>query len=308
MIGLSRVSNFTQINSDPYIAATLEDLYDTVQNIDPWVGLLSEEALSGKIFGPTLQAMLIQQFDQLRNADRFYYTRDPLLIQLEINHITETTLADIIAKNTRIQSVNNVFFTNSQCSLPIADRSDLQVKECNEVLINYDDQGYIKIEGVANLDYQFKISSDPMGIFNSFFCTFNCGYLVEQQLPRGTHYVEVKNSKNREVCSVQIAVNTPSGKIIPTADLSIVDKAPNSLPLFPNPARNSVTIALQDWTGQKAMIYLTNSVGQVVQTYQKQRGQSDVNLDTSNFPVGLYQVAVELEDAVEVINEKLVVH
>ncbi len=308
MVGLPMISNFTQINSDPYVAATLEDLYGTVQNVDPWVGLLSEQALPGKVFGPTLQVMLTHQFDQLRNADRFYYSRDPLLLDREINNITSTTLADIIERNTLIRSAEDVFFTNKQCDLPITEGSALQVKECNEVLINYNNQGYIKIEGVANLDYQFEISSDPMGIINSFVCTFNCGHLVERQLPRGTHYVQVKNAKNREVCSVQIAVNSPSSKIIPTADLSIDYQAPNALTLFPNPARNSVTIALQDWTDQNAIIYLTNTMGQVVQTYQKQKGESDVLLKTSNYPTGLYQVAVALDGASEMINEKLIIH
>lgn len=308
MIGLYSISNFSQINKDPYVAATLEDLYGTVQNIDPWVGLLSEETLPGKTFGPSLQAMLTNQFDQLRKADRFYYTRDPLLSMEDIRHITNTTLADIIGNNTTIQSASNVFYTNHSCDLPITETNNVQVKECNEVLINYTDQGDLSIEGVANLDYQYQISSDPMGIVNSFVCSFSCGHFLERKLAIGTHYVVVKNSKNREVCSLTINVPPTFNKITPTADLSIANSAPNALTLFPNPARNSVTIALKDWTSQKAIIYLSNTVGQIVQTYQKQTGQSDFILDTSNYPIGLYQVAVHVDGASEMINDKLIVH
>ena len=107
--GLARVGDWSDITSDPTLAARLEVLYGTVDDIDPWVGLMSEDHAPGAGVGETLRAVLLDQFTRLRDADRFFYLNDPELASL-VPDIQSTTLSDIILRNTGILSLpSNVF-------------------------------------------------------------------------------------------------------------------------------------------------------------------------------------------------------
>jgi hypothetical protein len=49
--GLTTVTSFSQISSDPQVQQTLQSLYGTVDNIDLWVGILSEDHVPGASVG-----------------------------------------------------------------------------------------------------------------------------------------------------------------------------------------------------------------------------------------------------------------
>jgi len=107
--GLLPVTDFDQITSDPVLAAMLELLYGDVNSIDPWVGGLAEDHLPNGSVGQLFTTIIADQFQRLRDGDRFWYelTFDGLLL----DEITNTTLADIIRRNTRITRIqDNVFF------------------------------------------------------------------------------------------------------------------------------------------------------------------------------------------------------
>lgn len=74
--GLSRVSEFAEITSDPTLQTNLEELYGTVDNIDAWIGGLAEDHVSGGSVGPLIRAVLMDQFSRLRSADEFFHTHD----------------------------------------------------------------------------------------------------------------------------------------------------------------------------------------------------------------------------------------
>jgi hypothetical protein len=108
--GLSPYSFFQQINSDATVFSALISLYANLDNIDPWVGMLAEAPMNGAIFGPTVMAVMQQQFGALRDGDRFYYENDPVLTDQEKNWIKNKTLHDVIMKNTNIVLMqDNVF-------------------------------------------------------------------------------------------------------------------------------------------------------------------------------------------------------
>jgi hypothetical protein len=107
--GLPRVTSFSQISSDPTVQAELKQLYGNVNNIDLWVGALAEDHVRGSSTGPLIRAALIDQFEQLRDGDRFWYQRalDPDTERF----VENTSLADVIARNTEIDNLQgNVFF------------------------------------------------------------------------------------------------------------------------------------------------------------------------------------------------------
>lgn len=108
--GLPRYTFFQQINDNQQVYAKLIGLYGDVNNIDPWVGMMTEKAAPGSIFGPTLNRVLSVQFARLRDGDRFYYENDPVLSDEEKAWIKNTTLNHVIMKNTNMKLMqDNVF-------------------------------------------------------------------------------------------------------------------------------------------------------------------------------------------------------
>ncbi|MGF1580591.1 MAG: peroxidase family protein [Gemmataceae bacterium] len=109
-LGLERVTSFDQISSDLDVQAALEEAYGTVDNIDVWVGALAEDHAEGSSMGELNQTVIVDQFERLRDGDRYWYQNvfeGDMLDQLE-----NTTLADVIMRNTEITNLQaNVFYT-----------------------------------------------------------------------------------------------------------------------------------------------------------------------------------------------------
>src|SRR5436190_23621362 len=98
-LGLTPYTSIGQVTSDPTTAAALEQAYGSVDAIDLWTGGLAEDHVAGAIVGQTFQTIIAQQFENLRDGDRFWFENqgfDPRTL----NQIEHTTLADIIARNT----------------------------------------------------------------------------------------------------------------------------------------------------------------------------------------------------------------
>ena len=80
-----------------------------MNNIDAWVGILAEDHVRGGSLGATGTAILVNQFTRLRDGDRFWYQNT--LSGQELRRIENTTLADVIQRNTDIAGLqDNVFF------------------------------------------------------------------------------------------------------------------------------------------------------------------------------------------------------
>ncbi len=101
--------SFDQISNDPKTRASLRLAYKSIDDIDPWIGMLSENHLPGSSIGETLDIIFRQQFEALRDADRFWYERD--FSNRDIDQIERTTLAKIIERNSGVRHLQpNVFF------------------------------------------------------------------------------------------------------------------------------------------------------------------------------------------------------
>jgi peroxidase len=110
--GLERITSFDQITSDPALQAKLASTYGSVDNIDLWIGGLAEDHLPDSSMGETFTAILVDQFVRLRAGDRFWYQYS--LPNRLVQQIENTTLADIIRRNTDITKLQeNVFFLNA---------------------------------------------------------------------------------------------------------------------------------------------------------------------------------------------------
>ncbi len=108
--GLPRVASFSQITSNSQVAQKLQELYGSIDDIDPWVGMLAEDHLPHSSVGQTHMAILIDQFVRLRDGDRFWYQRNGFS-QQELAMMQSTHLSDILERNTEVTGLqNNMFF------------------------------------------------------------------------------------------------------------------------------------------------------------------------------------------------------
>lgn len=110
--GLDPVNSFDEISSNPEVVAALQATYDSVDDIDLWVGGLAEDHVSGASMGELFRTILADQFTRLRDGDRFWYQN--LFTGGQLEAIEQTSLSDIISRNTDITSLQeNVFFDAS---------------------------------------------------------------------------------------------------------------------------------------------------------------------------------------------------
>lgn len=131
-LGLAAVENFADITSDAEVAARLAELYGTVDNIDLWVGGLAEDHLAGSSMGETFSAIIIDQFERLRDGDRFWY--ENVFTGDALDEIAGTTLADVIERNTNLSGLQDtVFFA------PTVMRVDLAASGATDVTVRVAD-------------------------------------------------------------------------------------------------------------------------------------------------------------------------
>ena len=100
-LGLPPVASFADITSDVDIQNALAGVYGSVDDIDAWVGVLCEDHVAGATVGETVVASLTDQFERLRDGDRFWY-ENQLSPEL-VSFVNEQTLRRIIVRNTRIR-------------------------------------------------------------------------------------------------------------------------------------------------------------------------------------------------------------
>jgi len=101
-LGLARRTTFAQISSDAEVRARLASVYDSVDDVDVWVGGLAEDHVEGAMVGELFFIVLKDQFERLRDGDRVWYEETFSGAELEL--LRRTRLSDIIRRNTEIGS------------------------------------------------------------------------------------------------------------------------------------------------------------------------------------------------------------
>ncbi len=119
-LGERPVTSFAQITSNTQLQSELQQIYGNVSNVELFVGLMAENHLPGSSLGPTEQAILAEQFAALRDGDRYFYMNadSPALV----NQLNNTTLAQIIERNTTLTNLqSDVFLFHASISGTVTD-------------------------------------------------------------------------------------------------------------------------------------------------------------------------------------------
>ncbi|WP_395373334.1 peroxidase family protein [Marinicella sp. W31] len=116
--GLRPARNFSDVSSNPEIQNALASVYDSVDDVDLWVGGLAEDILEDALVGELIATVLRDQFEALRDGDRFWYER--ALDPQQLDEVRNIRLSDIIRRNTTIgnEISNDVFHVRQRPGNP----------------------------------------------------------------------------------------------------------------------------------------------------------------------------------------------
>ncbi|CAL1286456.1 unnamed protein product [Larinioides sclopetarius] len=107
---LPEVRNWTQINPplferNPELFGALDQLYgDRLDDVDLYIGGMLETELEGRP-GPLFRKIIRQQFERIRDADRFWFenTHNGIFSESEVSEIRSITLWDVLVNTTGIE-------------------------------------------------------------------------------------------------------------------------------------------------------------------------------------------------------------
>ncbi len=109
-MGFDRVTSFSDITSDAQVAAKLASVYDSVDDVDAWVGGLAEDAHGDGLLGETFTSVMVDQFHRLRSGDYLYSLGRADLSPAEKEKLWDTTLSDVILRNTDVDALQKDAF------------------------------------------------------------------------------------------------------------------------------------------------------------------------------------------------------
>jgi hypothetical protein len=107
-MGLPAVTSFAQITSNVQVQQELAAAYPGgVNTIDAFEGGLAENHVAGSDVGPLFQAIMVNQFERLRDGDRFFYLNETFTkSEMKIMQ-SGNTLAKVIEGNTNITNLQS---------------------------------------------------------------------------------------------------------------------------------------------------------------------------------------------------------
>ncbi|MEZ4957962.1 MAG: peroxidase family protein [Saprospiraceae bacterium] len=207
--GMGPVAAFADITSDLELQNNLETLYGSINTIDPWVGMLSEDHAPGSALGSTVQLILSHQFQDLRDGDRFYFENDPAFTPEEITEIKNTVLADIIRRNTDIIYLqDDVFYAKPHDD--IVDVEEISAKNDNNLKLYPNpakDQFNVSFTAPYTGEVQLEIINLNGQLLDAKYFTVQQGqqefnYQFNSNIPAGIYQVAIR--LNNEVLQKKI--------------------------------------------------------------------------------------------------------
>ncbi|NEO97096.1 MAG: PEP-CTERM sorting domain-containing protein, partial [Moorea sp. SIO3G5] len=98
------------ITSNPEVAALFEDIYKSVDDVDFWIGGISEDSFNGGLVGELFNSFISDQFRRVRDGDRFFFLNDLDHLLALAPDLESTTLSGIIRRNSTITNIQDNAF------------------------------------------------------------------------------------------------------------------------------------------------------------------------------------------------------
>ena len=104
-LGLPAVTSFAEITSSVQVQQELQAAYGNVNNIDAFEGGVAEDPVPGSDVGPLFQKIMVDQFTNLRDGDRFFYLNENFSPSEQAILRQGNTLAKVMEANTGITNL-----------------------------------------------------------------------------------------------------------------------------------------------------------------------------------------------------------
>jgi len=109
--GISPVADFLEMTGgDAILEAKFASAYTNVNDVDLWAGGLAEPTVNGGMVGETFFLILVDQFEKLRDGDRFFYLNNLSHLEIFDPYLEHTSLSKIIQRNTVMESMPDNMF------------------------------------------------------------------------------------------------------------------------------------------------------------------------------------------------------
>jgi len=138
--GLSRATSFSGLSREMSVQRTqeLSAIYNNVDDIDLFIGMVSERPMAGAMVGPTTLCIVGDQFARLKKGDRYFYEnggQEGSFTQAQLAEIRVASMSRILCDNSGVSQIqplafqlpsqfNQVVSCNSPSAIP---RPDLSV-------------------------------------------------------------------------------------------------------------------------------------------------------------------------------------
>ncbi|XP_057375639.1 peroxidase-like [Daphnia carinata] len=136
LCGLRRATNFKDLLDviSPAIVERFELLYDTVDDIDLFIGGISESKVEGASVGPTFQCMVADQFLRLKRGDRYFYDlggQSGSFTEEQLYEIRQTSFARLICDNSHVQHTQPLVFKLESAQNPVVSCESSSIPRVN---------------------------------------------------------------------------------------------------------------------------------------------------------------------------------
>ncbi|KAK6736616.1 hypothetical protein RB195_019360 [Necator americanus] len=103
LCGLATPVSFADLSGEMSTSAVeaLSSVYESVEDIDLFTGIISETPMKGAMVGPTAACIIADQFSRIKKCDRFHYENDgsQKFSQDQLDQIRQITLSSVICAN-----------------------------------------------------------------------------------------------------------------------------------------------------------------------------------------------------------------
>jgi len=111
-LGQARIESWDDPIFRDGLGEKLSQVYDSPDDLDLWVGGLAENNVSGSKMGELFTTINADQFRNLRDGDRYFYKN--VYSGSELEEINNTSLSDIIRRNTDVDDIQDNAFRVDQ--------------------------------------------------------------------------------------------------------------------------------------------------------------------------------------------------